>query len=204
MMPRPRLAWTAAIIAALVTVAWRVLAFSGFSNDHYVHVARAQQMLLGDWPIRDFVDPGLPLMYVASAVARLISGPALGTELALVAGALAIGLAVLTAVAFLFRHDHGVFVGIASTTFILVHGVQAGRRVMTARLGLFAAATALLLVPWGVYVSRPVGLVSYFTSAFQFAGEENRANVLRTLPPFDWSQGLATAVLRARPPRTRH
>ena len=36
------------------TLAWRFLTFTGFSNDHYAHLALAQQMLLGDRPVRDF------------------------------------------------------------------------------------------------------------------------------------------------------
>ena len=53
----------AAFAAAALTIGWRFLSFVGFSNDHYVISARAFQMLLGEWPIRDFADPGMPLMY---------------------------------------------------------------------------------------------------------------------------------------------
>ena len=63
---------TALILGAglfVLALAWRVLAFSGFTNDHYIHLARAQQVVLGAWPVRDFVDPGMPLMYLASAAA---------------------------------------------------------------------------------------------------------------------------------------
>ena len=55
-----------AIVTFAATLAWRVLTFPGFQNDHYVHLARAQQLLFGDLPIRDFVDPGMPLMYLVS------------------------------------------------------------------------------------------------------------------------------------------
>jgi hypothetical protein len=48
----------AAAVAAFASASWRFLSFSGFNNDHYVHVARAYQILLGEWPVRDFVDPG--------------------------------------------------------------------------------------------------------------------------------------------------
>ena len=53
----------AASAAAALTIGWRFFSFVGFSNDHYVISARALQMLLGEWPIRDFADPGMPLMY---------------------------------------------------------------------------------------------------------------------------------------------
>src|SRR4051794_31602080 len=87
---RPPFYLSAAVIAVL-TIAWRVLTFNGFSNDHYLHVARARQMLLGDWPVRDFVDPGMPLMYVVSAIVERIGGGVLIPELFLTAGMMAIG-----------------------------------------------------------------------------------------------------------------
>ena len=33
-------------------------------DDHFVMLARAQQVLYGDWPVRDFEDPGQPLFYL--------------------------------------------------------------------------------------------------------------------------------------------
>ena len=51
-------------VVGAVTFVFRFLSLPGFSNDHFVHLSGAAQMLLGDWPVRDFVDPGLPLMYV--------------------------------------------------------------------------------------------------------------------------------------------
>ena len=80
-----------AIGVALLTAGWRFLTFTGFNNDHYIYLAGAQQIVLGDWPIRDFVDPGWPLMYGVSALARLLFGRELWVELLVVASALAIG-----------------------------------------------------------------------------------------------------------------
>jgi len=167
--------WATAVLLFAATLAWRFLTFTGFSNDHYVHLARAQQMRLGEWPVRDFVDPGLPLMYVVSLVGHAVGGPSLGTEFLIVAIAFAVGsvftflaasklagsiaiafsmtllqiaisprtygypkvllyaiagwviialaerptgrrivlAAMLIAIAFLFRHDHGVYIGLA-------------------------------------------------------------------------------------------
>jgi len=59
---------TASIVFVLVA-ALRFLALSGFPDDHYVHLAGAQQMLYGEWPSRDFVDLGAPLSYAISAAA---------------------------------------------------------------------------------------------------------------------------------------
>ena len=54
--PSRTLVVCAAIGVALMTIAWRFLTFSGFNNDHYIYLAGAQQMVLGEWPVRDFVD----------------------------------------------------------------------------------------------------------------------------------------------------
>ena len=77
----------AAIAVALLTAAWRFLTFTGFNNDHYIYLAGAQQIVFGEWPIRDFVDPGWPLMYGVSAVARMLFGRELWVELLVVANA---------------------------------------------------------------------------------------------------------------------
>ncbi|MEQ1896696.1 MAG: hypothetical protein ABL971_04820 [Vicinamibacterales bacterium] len=85
-------------VVFVVALAWRFLTFMGFSNDHYAHYALAQQMLLGERPIRDFADPGWPLTYMLSAAAWWLAGGTLAVEWVLTAGALATG-ALLTVVA---------------------------------------------------------------------------------------------------------
>ena len=89
----------AALGVAALTVVWRVLTFTGFNNDHYIYLAGAQQIVLGEWPIRDFVDPGWPLMYSVSALARVLFGRELWVELLLVSSAFAIGAAFTVATA---------------------------------------------------------------------------------------------------------
>ena len=88
--PRPAAAAAAAFVA---TLAWRFLTFTGFTNDHYAHLALAQQWLLGDRPVRDFTDPGWPLTYLLSATAWRMAGDAMWVEWALTATALAIAAA---------------------------------------------------------------------------------------------------------------
>ena len=61
-----------AVAAALVgaaAFALRMLATGAIENDHFVMLARAHQVLYGDWPVRDFEDPGMPLAYLMSAAA---------------------------------------------------------------------------------------------------------------------------------------
>ncbi len=83
----------AAIAIFAATLLWRLLTFSGFNNDHYAHLALAQQMLLGDRPVRDFLDPGWPLTYLLSAAAWQVAGGAMAVEWTITATAFALGAA---------------------------------------------------------------------------------------------------------------
>src|SRR4051812_38398523 len=60
-----RIARTAFAFALLAFV-FRYLTLGSLENDHFVLLARAQQVLGGDWPVRDFEDPGQPLFYLAT------------------------------------------------------------------------------------------------------------------------------------------
>ena len=269
---------SAAVIAAagvfLASAGWRVLTFSGFQNDHYVHLARAQQVVLGELPVRDFVDPGMPLMYLASAAAWVVAGGSPGTELLLVALGFAIGAACTTlvvhrltgsvllavgaaileivmaprtysypkvllyalgacaivalvespsrgrvyvaaavaAVAFLFRHDHGVYIGIAAALAILLgafgSGVSGGvgekRRASTTRAALFAGVATLLVVPWLGFVAYHQGLGNYVASGLAFSraeAERNRGPL--GLPAFHFPLAELVSVAPPFRPRAR-
>ena len=192
-----------------------------FANDHFVHLSRARQILLGDVPIRDFFDPGLFLQYYLSSAAQFVFGynlfgealltisfVALGTMLVfdlssrlsgsrwLAAGAAlltvlayprlhsypkvilyvsAIGLvwlyarcgrrlhvtlmAALTAVAFLLRHDHGVYIAVMMVCFLGLR--EWGGAQLWRRLGLYTGVTVGLLLPFVVFVQTTAGLVRY-------------------------------------------
>ena len=68
--------WTVAVLAGLVAFGFRLIDVRDLSNDHYMHLAWAQQVLFGEVPGRDFVDPGMPLMYTLSAAVQWVSpGP---------------------------------------------------------------------------------------------------------------------------------
>jgi hypothetical protein len=246
---RQRLAlWLAGLAIILLTLVWRFLGFAGFNNDHYVHVARGYQMLLGEWPVRDFVDPGMPLMYAVSAVARATLGPALGVEWLVVAGALAIaavctlvaaarlsqsvaiglliailevvsnprsfgypkivlyavaalvfmraaprpslghigGLALVTAIAFLFRHDHGLFIGIGALATVVAASIGEGWAITARRAACLAAFVAALLTPWALFVQFNGGLDAYLRSAVEFSRGEAEAAGFRSLPALSW------------------
>ena len=244
----------AACAAAAATAIWRFLTFTGFNNDHYIHLAPAQQMLLGDWPVRDFADPGMPLTYLVSAVARLVGGRALIVEWLVVAGAFAIGaaftvlaawrlsgsvtvalmvtlleviisprsygypkivlyaiaawiivvaaermtrgrlvlLGVMTAVAFLFRHDHGLYIGAGALAITLLgHGREEWRR-RRRDAGLLLLTIGALLAPWALFVEYHAGLVEYARNALVFARHEATASVLEAMPSIDFTTTLFT------------
>jgi hypothetical protein len=243
-----RLAVAAAIAA---TLAWRFLVFTGFTNDHYAHLALAQQLLLGDRPIRDFSDPGWPLTYLLSAAAWRVAGDAMVVEWALTAVAFAIGsaftvwaahrlsgsvgiavlaaalqiaifprtyaypkiavyavgtvvilmvaakpsrgriwlLAGLVATAFLLRHDHGLYLGAAAAVTIALATRHDGWRSATRRVAELTAVTAIILLPWILFVSLNGGVPRYFSTALEYARGEANASNLRAWPTFSRRPG---------------
>jgi hypothetical protein len=86
-------------VAFAATLAWRFLTFAGFTNDHYAHLALAQQLLLGERPVRDFTDPGWPLTYLLSAAAWRLAGNTMWVEWTIVSTALAAAAACTVAAA---------------------------------------------------------------------------------------------------------
>lgn len=83
-----------ALIVAFLTFAYRYLSFERFPNDHFVVLSRAQQVLMGAWPVRDYSEYQSPLAVMASAWAQITFGPGLHSELLLVCGAFAVASAV--------------------------------------------------------------------------------------------------------------
>ena len=265
---------TRAVIALfLIAVAWRFLTFTGFSNDHYAHLAMAQQVLMGDRPIRDFADPGWPLMYTLTALGWLVAGRDVATEWVISTAGFAIGaactvaagyrlsgslaiativtlieilifpraysypkvlmyaagawallalaanpsrrrivlMAATSAIAFLFRHDHGLFLGIAAATCIALARLRQGRvalrpddpalagrsayadrpgeaglrpRLMDAARGVagLTAATGAFLLPWIVFVMLSGGLLPYLEAGLDYSRAEANATRLGSLP----------------------
>ena len=77
----------------LAVWAFRWLSMGALENDHFVALARAHQVLSGDWPVRDFVDPGQPLTYLLSAGAAWLFGATLRTDVILAITLLSIAAA---------------------------------------------------------------------------------------------------------------
>jgi hypothetical protein len=84
----------AALTVGFFTFAYRYLSFERFPNDHFVVLARAQQVLMGSLPVRDYSEYQAPLAVMASAWAQSTFGPGLHSELLLVCSAFALASAV--------------------------------------------------------------------------------------------------------------
>jgi hypothetical protein len=212
-----------AVAVCAATFVFRFLTVE-FVNDHFQHLARGRQILLGELPIRDFFDPGLFLQYYASAAALLWSGQNLYGEALLTVsfiaagagltffvaarlskslwlGTLAAALAVaslprlynypkvffyiaalavawwyarqpareslvalcgVTVLAFLFRHDHGVYIAISAVVLLLVLHWGRPNAAINA-LTTYVGVSLLFVLPFLVYVQATDGLVRYVT-----------------------------------------
>lgn len=238
-------AWLAGLVFVL-SFAFRFLATSGFHNDQFMHLAWTNQVLLGELPYRDFVDPGMPLTYLASLSARLVVAPPLLAEVLLSVTALSLGaalafalasrasgsrwlglaaavlpivlaprlysypklvlhlwalwaawqyadrpdrrrlagLAVCTAVAFLFRHDHGVFIGLAFVVLLVAVHWPRGHRRFWRRTLQYGGATFALLLPFLAFVQLTTGLAGHLETGLTFNRREHSGQRLEHWPRF--------------------
>lgn len=78
-----RIPWRGATLIGLLAFAFRYLTLSPIENDHFVMLARAQQVLFGDWPVRHFEDPGQPLFYLLTSALASVFGHVLATNVVL-------------------------------------------------------------------------------------------------------------------------
>jgi hypothetical protein len=221
-----------AVIAGVATALVRYLGLEGFSNDHFQYLAAAQQIRLGEWPTRDFADPGMPLMYAASAAAQVVFGRSLFAEAMLMAivygvtsaliviaawrasrslivavlacvlcvmafplpasyprallyalGPLTIwawvrrptglrlfAIALLVGVAYLFRQEHGLHLGLAALVTVAL--APAATRVMKTRLVMLCVLILLVLLPYAIYIQRSEGIFSAAWHSWQFSQRE--------------------------------
>ena len=224
----------------VVSFLFRFMEQPELTNDFFVHVVGGRQMLLGEWPVRDFVDLGLPLMFATSALAEWIGGPTLLSEVTVAlafmslgavlvfvlateaSGSRVIGLLVtlpvvlvaprlyaypklfcyplavwtmwryldkpatarmlvlgaVTVVAFLFRHDHGLYIGTAIAAMLVVRHWPRGVLEWTRIVGAYALVVILFLTPHLLFVQVNGGLVSYVRTGIEFT----RAKLDRSWP----------------------
>jgi len=231
-------------LVGAATFAFRWLSLGAFPNDHFDHVARARQVLLGEWPVRDFTDPGFLLTYLSSAAVHAVVEPPLLAETLLFASALAVAaaltfrlallatgslpislgavalqvlayprpysypklllyavaitvgwwaierltvrrlaaLAGVTALAYYFRHDHGVYVGIGCLVLLGVHLWPQGLARVSRTVALYLAMTTAAVLPHLAYVHWAIGLGTYIDVARGY----NRAEMSLNPYEFPW------------------
>ena len=64
-----------------------------FDNDYFMHMAWAAEMVRGEWPVRDFVEPGFPLQTLLAFVGLLLGGHQLVWESVIACSLIAAGVA---------------------------------------------------------------------------------------------------------------
>ena len=240
----------ATVVAAcgvFVTSFWFRFLQPAVNNDFFVHVVRGRQMLLGELPVRDFDEPGLPAMSVVSALAEAVGGHSLMPEVTVSIVFMSLGavlvfllateasrshiiglliavwtvlmvprlysypkiflyplalwvmwryldrpgragtvvLAVCTALAFLFRHDHGMYIGAAVVVTLFLRHWPGGRHDLSRAMTSFALVTALVLSPYLLFIQVHGGLGAYLGTGLEFSRNEAARNA-RVLPTWTY------------------
>jgi hypothetical protein len=249
------------LFAALV--AFRVSTAS-ITNDDYLHLSTAQQLLVGGVPVRDFLDPGELLFYSTSALAQVVLGRSVFSEVLLDACLLSLGqvlvfvlaskaagssvvgllaaafpvaivsrlysypktllyvgalwlmwryvdsrsarvlgiLSVWTGTAFLFRHDHGAYIGLTvAVMLVAVHGWRGGDLLRT--VGRFTVPLALIVLPFLMFLSFNGGIAFYVRACLDTAAGEYSRTV-GAVPSFreSWTTAWHYYVTVAMAPAT--
>lgn len=82
------------LLVAALAFGLRYLDHRDFANEHFIFLSEAQAWLAGDWPIRDFTEPGMILTIGVSAASQALFGQTLLPELVLSIAAFAMAAAV--------------------------------------------------------------------------------------------------------------
>jgi len=144
------------------------------TNDNFMHLALARQLMAGDLPIRDFFDSGLGLTYVLSAVAESIVGYRLLSEALLVGAAWAISTWLVFT---LVRRLTGVVLALIAT-----HGL---RPRTVSRCVVAGGVTLALVTPFLVYAQVVDGLPDYVRAEIAQSVYENESAGVHKWPLTD-------------------
>jgi len=208
----------AAAALGVIAFGFRLVTLRGLSNDHYMHLAWAQQLLFGELPGRDFVDPGMPLLYALSAIVQHV-WPGPFSDGVLTSGLLAVAaLATFFVVTELTR---SIAFGVAATLFeiameprlysypkilvpvvallLMQHYLRHPSRLRLVWLAAWTGIAVLFRHDLGVYASAGIGaalLVAYGTNWRQTVRvlAEYAVAVVALLSPYvlfvQWSEGI--------------
>jgi hypothetical protein len=226
------------------------LATAEIVNDDYQHLSAAQQIVLGNVPVRDFIDPGEFLFNYTSAAAQVLLGRRLLSEVLLDVTVLTLGhalvfvlawrasgsrliallvtapsvvlvtrlysypkiflyalalaviwryaddrrtrtlvwAAICTAVIFLFRHDHGARIGVTMAVMLAMVHWPDGWQAVIRKIGVYGGVTALLLLPFFVFVQTQNAGYSYWRNMLQ-SGRTEYERTVGPVPQFHLEPG---------------
>lgn len=203
----PRLGRVAGACLALVAGVYQAAVLSIPINDDFLHFALARQVLAGDWPVRDFFDSGLALMYGLSALAQRTIGYRLLAE------AVIVGVATAVATYLVFRLVQrltaSTVAGALAATVVLV---ATPRGYSYPKVIVYAVAATL----WWAYVRKPsagraVALGAWIAAAFYWRPDHGvyvaggvllamvAAHGVRVLTLLRTCQAAATAAVLVAP-----
>jgi hypothetical protein len=212
------------IAIGLLATAVRVLSSPDLSNDHYMHMAWAQQLLFGDLPGRDFVDPGMPLAYVLSAAVQALR-PGPFSELAFSGIMLGVAAGVTCAVARRVTGSWLIAIGVslleigfqprfysypkilvpAVTLLLLQRYFETRSTSRLAWLGVWSGAAVLLRHDFAIYIAAamicalPVMFWGAWKQLFEASWKFAAATLLTLLPYLtyvQWSEGIREHLRR--------
>jgi hypothetical protein len=103
-------------------------------------------------------------------------------------------LGLVTAVAFLFRHDHGVHAGVAAALAFGLAGASRPWRAIARDVAVFGIAAAVLLLPWLIYLHRSEGVIEYVRTRYQLYSGDAVINPFRWLRTVRPSQLIRSAL----------
>jgi hypothetical protein len=93
-------------------------------------------------------------------------------------------LAATTAIAFLFRHDHGIYIGAAAGVLVAAVPIPGSAMRPSGRLAGLATLAFLIVAPYLVYVQTQGGLADYLANGLHFSARE-ADRTWSLLPPLD-------------------
>jgi hypothetical protein len=106
-------------------------------------------------------------------------------------------------VAFLFRHDYALYVGLAAALFLFVQHWGAWKSLMAA-VGTCAGIAIAVVAPWLIYVEVQQGLPEYLASAMRFSVAERDRTVAQWPLVFYAAAAIPVAALLVAWRGTRH
>ena len=105
-------------------------------------------------------------------------------------------LAVVTVVAFLFRHDHGVFIAASmAALLLLMRDLSWGQRLK--HFAIYGALTAVMLAPYLIFIQANGGIGTYFAQASAWAARDRDRAPVVWPGLFDNPDGVSDATAAA-------